>query len=181
MENNKDLKKHNDIKAPSPSSAENGAGGYDGAVYESACPHGQYHTAMVFLWSCITLSLALQIACACISVQLTGKVLYVIIPCAAAILTCAVILYLTARLTLGGKSLSEKVYKSTVGTIPALTLVGAVVFAAAFCSEVLSLILNGFGEAAWASVLFLALQLIGAVSLLAARLAVAGLPWKRAD
>ncbi len=121
---------------------------YTGRVHPFQGTARERVRALAALWACTALALAALVAGGCLPAAGMDGCLYVLLPYAAALLAGISVAWLMGRLTAGGESLRDYVYKDTVGKA---RVRGAL--AAAFCGLTLAgegvyLALNGAGERA---------------------------------
>lgn len=102
--------------------------------------------ALAALWGCAAPALACLVAAGCVPAAGLGGCPYVLLPYTAALLAGISVAWLMGRLTAGGESLRDYVYKATVGRFRVRGTLAAALCALTLAGEGLYLALNGAGE-----------------------------------
>lgn len=119
---------------------------YTGRIHPFEGTASERVRALAALWGCTALSLAALVAGGCLPAAGMDGCPYVLLPYAAALLAEVSVVWLMGRLTAGGESLRDYVYKSTVGKARVRGTIAAAFCGLTLAGEGLYLALNGAGE-----------------------------------
>ncbi len=121
---------------------------YTGRVHPFEGTASERVRALAALWACAALALAALVAGGCLPAAGMDGCPYVLLPYTAALLAGISVAWLMGRLTAGGESLRDYVYKDTVGKARARGTLAAALCGLTLAGEGVYLALNGAGERA---------------------------------
>ena len=151
-------------------------------VYTGKMHHFQEETltrkqALTRLWALAAVMAAGAVAAGCLPAAGTFNTAYVILPYAGSLLSAGSVVWLMCRLTAGGNPLPDYVHAATVRQFALRGTLTLAFSAATVAGELIHLALNGAGERLWATVGFLACELLTAAGAVLWRIATKKLHW----
>lgn len=118
---------------------------YGGAMHRFTGP-GSWKGALVRLWALTALMAAAAVTAGCVSAPGTAETVYVLLPLVLSCVCALSVVWLMARLTLGGPELRDYVYTATVGRVKVRGWATALFAAIALVGETVYLCLHGAGD-----------------------------------
>lgn len=154
-----------------------GAYEYKGEMWTFEPKGRELRTELMRLWVLCLMMMAALLAAGCVNAPGTGSCFYVLMPYIIGLIAGVSVCWGLCRLTAGGLSLRDYVYKATVEQIPLRAVLTAICSGVAMAGEIIYFFRNGTDGKLAGGIVFLVLESIILIAAWMVRRIVSDMTW----